>query len=890
MRHTVFICILLLLLANSLYPAWLDNIPNQLKQPDGTTIDVFYSGDEHHNWIHDKDHYTMIRDEKTGYVCWATAKDGDLVSTGYPVHLHTSQSLGLTPRENISEDIYLQKRRSIDDLRENSPTRSPTLGTINELVVFIRFSDDSEFTQLVSHYNAMFNDTGTDVNSLKQYYFDASYGQLTVNSPFFPTQTGSTIISVRDTHPRSYYQPYNAITNPNGYMDYERGDREAGLLVRAIQSIINQIPPTLNIDGDNDQFVDNVNFVIKGVEGDWATLLWPHRSWLGYYATVTINGKYVSDYNFNIENHMDVSGVSVLAHEFGHSLGAPDYYRYSYDATPVWYWDLMGQNTNPPQSMSAYTKWHYMRWVDAIPTALTDGYYTLYPNTISQWEHSLSIPSPYSSTEYFIVEYRNTQTGLIDSVIPGSGLVVWRVNRDAGWGNSEGPPDELYVYRPNGTPNFDGSPLMAFFSAQSGRTAINDYSNPQSFLSNGQLGGLNISNIGYADESITFYVNVSNSQQPPVFEIDPPSFDFGSISLGQSSTTQRFTVTNVSNATVVVSSVAVTGLNAASFDLVVTCLPWEIFPSESWDFTVTFTPTSTGEKPAYVSFTSTDIGLPQYINITGAGVGSGFTLPYTQNFNSVINLFDNEWGGYLNIYSGIYANSGVNGTNALAMSVLSASPTINVSTPFINNITPETTLSFAYRIVDSLTSNLTGTTLSASDKVYIEVYATSGGGTFETIYEINSQNHAISADFTTLVIPLSDYYASLDISIRFRVVWSTGRWYFVLDDVAVYDPTSEYDDMVSPTRTALVTNYPNPFNPETTISFSLAHPERVRLDIYNVRGQLVQSLVNSVYDAGVHTAVWNGKDNLGRSVSSGVYFYTMTTAEYTSVRKMLLLK
>ncbi len=90
--------------------------------------------------------------------------------------------------------------------------------------------------------------------------------------------------------------------------------------------------------------------------------------------------------------------------------------------------------------------------------------------------------------------------------------------------------------------------------------------------------------------------------------------------------------------------------------------------------------------------------------------------------------------------------------------------------------------------------------------------------------------------------------------------------------------------------TKLNNNYPNPFNPTTTISFSIAKSGNVNLDIYNVKGQKVKTLLNSVQTAGDHSAVWNGKDDNNNNLSSGVYFYKLQTEGYTSTKKMLLLK
>ncbi|MEW5995339.1 MAG: T9SS type A sorting domain-containing protein [Candidatus Zixiibacteriota bacterium] len=85
-------------------------------------------------------------------------------------------------------------------------------------------------------------------------------------------------------------------------------------------------------------------------------------------------------------------------------------------------------------------------------------------------------------------------------------------------------------------------------------------------------------------------------------------------------------------------------------------------------------------------------------------------------------------------------------------------------------------------------------------------------------------------------------------------------------------------------------NYPNPFNPSTTIEYSLAAQADVRIDILDLLGRVVRVLVNEPMPAGAHTVVWDGKGIDGVTVATGVYFYRITTGEFTEVRKMILLK
>jgi len=85
-------------------------------------------------------------------------------------------------------------------------------------------------------------------------------------------------------------------------------------------------------------------------------------------------------------------------------------------------------------------------------------------------------------------------------------------------------------------------------------------------------------------------------------------------------------------------------------------------------------------------------------------------------------------------------------------------------------------------------------------------------------------------------------------------------------------------------------NYPNPFNPQTNISFTLATNSFVSLEIYNIRGQKIKSLSDGYYTSGRHLIQWNGTNNEGETVGSGIYFYILETEHEKIVKKMLMLK
>jgi flagellar hook assembly protein FlgD len=85
-------------------------------------------------------------------------------------------------------------------------------------------------------------------------------------------------------------------------------------------------------------------------------------------------------------------------------------------------------------------------------------------------------------------------------------------------------------------------------------------------------------------------------------------------------------------------------------------------------------------------------------------------------------------------------------------------------------------------------------------------------------------------------------------------------------------------------------NYPNPFNPETTIRFSLPGSAAAKLEIFNIKGQKVRTLLDSVMAAGQHSLVWNGLDDAKNPVGNGVYFYRLSSGGKSKTRKMIMLK
>jgi M6 family metalloprotease-like protein len=420
-------------------------------------------------------------------------------------------SVGIQPHNLISNSAYQQMKKNELSIGvpENSP-KAPHAGTFYNLAVFIRFSDDNEYTEPKTYFDNMFNDASPNANSMHNYYYEASYQSLGIFTSLYPTSSGTTVVSFQDSHPRNYFRPYNATSNPTGYQGAEKWEREHAMLKAAVNYISGQVPVNLNIDLDNDGNVDNVCFILKGATDHWGNILWPHMATLGE-PWVYIHGKHVVDYNVQLQIDLQTNGTGVLCHEMFHTIGAPDLYHYDQafgGLQPVGKWDLMDVTTNPPQHMCAYLKYKYGHWMlpmDFIPLTTTN-YYTLSPLNLINGYHCFRINSPYSVNEFFVVEYRK-KTGVFESSLPGEGLIVYRINTNYfGNGGYDGTTgfDEVYAYRPGGSTTINGFPDNANYSHLVGRTEMNCATNPIPYLVHGEPGGLDIREITDNNGSLTF--------------------------------------------------------------------------------------------------------------------------------------------------------------------------------------------------------------------------------------------------------------------------------------------------------------------------------------------------------------------------------------------------
>ena len=849
-----FFCLLTVLLSG----ANLYNIPSPVKQPDGTVLQLLASGDEYANRLHDEDGYTIIQSPIDGYYYYAELRNGEPAPSVHRADSSDPRALGINPGIRVSKETYKAKKQFMNS-HSRAGIRGPNTGTVNNIVVYIRFSDQAEFDIPRSVFDAKFNAEGDDAISLRNYFHKASYNQLNYVSHHYPVCSPQINLSYQDVHPRDYYVPYNSSTNPQGYYgEWQRVEREQALLANAIAAIADQVPAELNIDADHDGYVDNVCFIIRGPHTAWADLLWAHR-WALYNENAYINNKQVWDFTFQTEDHND---VNTLCHEMFHSVGAPDLYHYEHDGlTPAGCWDLMESGFG---HMGMYMKHVYGGWIDGIPEITSLDTYTLNPVTSATNNcFQMSIPD---SDETLVFEYRKNDSDIFEANLPGSGLLIYRINSYLE-GNSDGPPDEVYIFRPDGNNMNNGRLAEAAFCLEEQRTVFNSFSNPQACLSDGSPFNVNIVEIGSAGETISFRLAANTEDSPPTIQSLVPSEG-----------------THVPNSSFAI-AVDVTPTES-SIERVEFFFDEELLGEDLW--------------PPYIWMMDEDnLTLGSHEISVVAWQQNGTHSTKTNQIEIIdpclLNWFDYvtsdpEWEafgrGAVPIKVAVEMDLGDQDYRVHALRFQMALDTwgdpysLGMVYSRINRfadgaITDEVLmdLGYCYNIdysPDFTTVIQDTTTISGQIAVILE---------FEEYQNIIFDNNAICGHtwITEPGRPWTDALArgiigAADIRLQLQA------------------PTSATVDPLVPAANLNLSNSPNPFVENTYIHYTLKDNSIYTISIYNLKGQKIRSLVQGKGQAGNFSAIWDGKDDSGKQAASGVYLYCVITGNQSATRRMVLIR
>jgi len=434
MRHLMKLLLLTFIGVSSLgtlravpaYPGIIEQ-----KQSDGTTLNYYLFGDEYFSWARTTDDYTIKRNAIGDYVYMMKDSYGDLVLSEVIAHDPESRSnaelLFLSSIEtkmfySESQMSIVQQAIAIKKAEDEKRSRAfPTTGNRKLICILIGFAD-RPFVKTQAEFNALFNEIGYSAGgatgSVKDYYLESSYNQFNLT------------VDVAGPYTASQNMAYYGANNASG------NDVNPRALIR---EAVNLADPHVNFaeyDNDNDGYVDGVYVIFAGYgeeAGGGANAIWSHASTI---PAMYKDGVYIQRYSCSPElrgsSGQNITDIGVICHEFGHVMGAPDYYDTNY-ATGGQFsgtgdWDMMAggswnNNGITPAHHNGYTKTKIYNWAPAVvlnqPASITIEHAAFSSTSFYQINTT-------TSGEYFLIENRQKQG--FDAYIPGEGMIIYHVH------------------------------------------------------------------------------------------------------------------------------------------------------------------------------------------------------------------------------------------------------------------------------------------------------------------------------------------------------------------------------------------------------------------------------------------------------------------------------
>jgi M6 family metalloprotease-like protein len=406
---------LLLLAATAVLAAPHNGDPFVLEQPDGTEVSVRVWGDEFYQRIENLDGYTLIRDPRTGKICYADlAADGkSFVSTGVVVHeappAGLVRGLRLPPADRAEAAWSVRNQFAAEEAASLAgKSRNPgpaNQGNVLGLTLIIDFTDEP-WSVPAADFDGYLNLEGYsgygNNGSVRDYFFDVSGGILTYTNWVPPTYMTAPF-------PKTYYE------DPN--VQYGLRGRE---LVRwALDTLDDQGHDFSRYDSNGDGYIDAINVFYAGnPTGGWSVGLWPHSGGISWSA----DG--VQSFKYQITNIGSAPTLATFCHENGHMIMLwPDLYDYGGESSGVGRFCLMcstGSSTNPVRPcayLRAEAGWETPVILEGLQTGLPASHDDM---------NIYKIPNSGVDNEYYMVECR-FRSGR-DGSIPDSGLAIWHID------------------------------------------------------------------------------------------------------------------------------------------------------------------------------------------------------------------------------------------------------------------------------------------------------------------------------------------------------------------------------------------------------------------------------------------------------------------------------
>ncbi|KAA3606207.1 MAG: T9SS C-terminal target domain-containing protein [Calditrichaeota bacterium] len=276
------------------------------------------------------------------------------------------------------------------------------------------------------------------------------------------------------------------------------------------------------------------------------------------------------------------------------------------------------------------------------------------------------------------------------------------------------------------------------------------------------------------------------------------------------------------------------------------------------------------------------LNIPQSVLLGLAAAGAtNVGVSHANTMYSVAN-------GNLTVNSGALDGTDINGAQ-VQLTLPSCSPI------FVQDANDDP---LAIELVDFFASNVTSNSVSLNWTTASET--NNNGFIVERKAEEGSYIEIASWETDEELVGAGNSSSTNDYSFTDRTVRANTSYIYRLSDVDIEGNVKVHNKTVEvitstqidviPERYYLAQNHPNPFNPSTSIEFGVKEEGKVTLEIYNVKGQLINTLANTDFQAGNHSVVWNGTDNANKAVSSGIYFYKLSVNDYSEVKKMTFLK
>ncbi len=623
--------------------------PVEYTLPDGKTLTIYLKGDEKVKWAETPDGWSILLNSSGFYEYAVMDGRGDMVPSGIRVNKEDERSdaekklLESLPKGLRYSKSQIGMMKQIWEIRVKEGQKAfPTTGSRKLVCILMAFTDKS-FTKTQSDFNNLFNQvgytTGGALGSIKDYFKEVSYSQFDLTV----TVAG----------------PYTAANNMAYYgtNDAQGNDLRPDVLVTEAVNAANAAVNYADFDNDNDGNVDGIYVIYAGYgeeAGAPGTCIWAHQWEI---SPVTLDGKVITTYSCSPElrgiSGTNITRIGVICHEFGHVLGAPDFYDTDY-ATGGEYdgmgeWDLQaGGSWNnygiSPAHPNAYTKVYIYNWASAttISSAIS-----LTLNNSAQYSTSFYRYNTATSNEYFLLENRQ-QVGF-DTYVPGHGMLIYHV-------------DGTYISSHTGSNNINAGshqglyPMSAVSTATNGihlasankinitgcpwpgtssKTSFTDATTPcsKSWL----LANTNkpITSITENNTLKTISFDFMGGGAVPTITVSVSSLNFEEVYTGKTSRPQSYTVTGT-NLTANITVTPPTGVEVSSScssgygsSLVLTqsggsvnATVYARYTSGNVSGNITHTSTGATTKNVSISETATATNLPGSYYSTATGVGA----------------------------------------------------------------------------------------------------------------------------------------------------------------------------------------------------------------------------------------------------------------------------